>query len=147
VAEVERIIDAPVDRVWAALADGWSYSNWVVGAAHVRQVDDDWPGEGTRLHHSSGMWPLLVSDVTVVRRSEPPHLLEMQPHLWPLGRGVVVLRLTSLGPERTRVRIEERFDRGPLRWALVKANDLLLHRRNAESLRRLSHLATRRHVS
>jgi uncharacterized protein YndB with AHSA1/START domain len=140
-AKVERIIDAPVEDVWAALADGWNYANWVVGTPHVRDVEPDWPAPGSRLHHASGSWPLLIKDVTVVRRAEPPHLLVMEPRLWPFGRGRVTLRLTPVG-QRTRVSLAESFDRGPMRWLMVRLNDLLLHRRNVEALRRLAELVT-----
>lgn len=122
------------------LADGWMYANWVVGTPHVRQVDATWPAPGAKLYHASGAWPLLVKDLTVVRRSEQPRMLEVEPQLWPLGRGRVRISLTPHG-ERTRVEIEEHFDRGPLRWLLVRANDLLLHRRNVEALRRLADVA------
>jgi len=33
------------------------------------------------------------------------------------------------------------FDAGPLRWVKNKINDLMLHARNAEALRRLAELA------
>lgn len=142
-AEVERTIDAPVEQVWAVIADGWSYSDWVVGSAHIREVDRHWPEEGARLFHTSGAWPLLVSDVTTVRTADPPFLLVMVPRLWPFGRGVVTLRLAPVEPERTRVVLAEDFDRGLMRWAMVRANDLVLHRRNVEVLRRLQDLAVR----
>lgn len=32
---VTRVVNAPVDAVWAVLADGWSYPVWVVGASRV----------------------------------------------------------------------------------------------------------------
>jgi uncharacterized protein YndB with AHSA1/START domain len=143
-AEVERIIDASVDRVWAVLEDGWSYANWVVGTSHIRHVERDWPRPGSKLHHTSGLWPFAIRDVTFVRRTEPPQLLVVKPRLWPLGRGVVTMKLAPVDPHRTKVTMGEEFDRGPLRWLMVKVNDLLLHRRNEESLRRLEHIATRR---
>lgn len=37
----------------------------------------------------------------------------------------------------------EDFTAGPLLWARNKLNDLLLHRRNVESLRRLADIAER----
>jgi uncharacterized protein YndB with AHSA1/START domain len=143
-AEVERIIDAPPDRVWAVLADGWNYSNWVVGTSHIRDVDQTWPQPGSRLHHTSGLWPLVVRDITLVRRAEPPNLLIVKPRLWPFGRGVVTVRLRPVNAGRTKVTLGEDFDRGPLRWLLIRVNDMLLHRRNEESLRRLENLAIHR---
>ena len=57
------------------LADGWSYATWVVGAARVRDVDPGWPATGSRVHHSVGLWPLLIQDFTLVECSEPPREL------------------------------------------------------------------------
>ncbi|MDQ6715529.1 MAG: SRPBCC family protein, partial [Actinomycetota bacterium] len=61
---VARRIEAPPGAVWAVLADGWLYATWVVGASRVRDVDLDWPTEGSRIHHSLGSWPALLSDET-----------------------------------------------------------------------------------
>jgi hypothetical protein len=44
----------------------------------------------------------------------------------------------------TRVRLAEDFQAGPLRWVRTKLNDLVLHYRNRESLRRLADLAVQR---
>jgi hypothetical protein len=35
VVEVSRIIRTAPGRIFAVLADGWSYASWVVGAAHI----------------------------------------------------------------------------------------------------------------
>ena len=51
----------PAD-VFAVLADGWLYPSWVVGASRVRGVDGTWPQPGSRIHHSVGVWPLLIDD-------------------------------------------------------------------------------------
>ena len=57
---VSRDIAAPRQRVWDVLADGWTYSGWVVGNSHVRGVDPGWPSVGTRIHHSAGAWPVQI---------------------------------------------------------------------------------------
>jgi hypothetical protein len=64
--------------------------------------------------------------------------------MWPLGEATVVLRLSATGDGGTRVTIAEDFAAGPLRWVRTKVNDLLLHARNVETLRRLADLAVRR---
>ncbi|MEH1125866.1 SRPBCC family protein [Micromonospora sp. CPCC 206061] len=142
-AVVERVIDASPERVWAVLADGWTYSDWVVGTAHVRNVDDSWPAPGAHLYHKAGPWPLSLRDKTVVLRSDPHRELVVRPHMWPLGEAEVILSLTEVSPGRTKVTIGEDFTAGPARWLRTKLNDLILHRRNVESLRRLSDVATR----
>src|ERR1043165_7866722 len=58
----KRLVDATPDQVWSVLADGWLYPLWVVGASRMREVDDEWPEPGARLHHSVGTWPLLIDD-------------------------------------------------------------------------------------
>jgi len=64
--------------------------------------------------------------------------------MWPLGQALVSIQLFEEGPSRTRIRLDEDFEKGPLRWIRTKINDLLLHLRNRESLRRLADIAVRR---
>ncbi len=54
-------------EVWGVLSDGWLDPARVVGASRVREVKDEWPTEGSRLHDSLGMWPLRA--VTLRRRN------------------------------------------------------------------------------
>jgi uncharacterized protein YndB with AHSA1/START domain len=144
VAVVERVIQAPPDQVFAVLADAWTYSDWVVGTAHIRAVDPHWPAPGARLYHKVGPWPLSVRDRSeVLSRTEPTELV-VRARMWPLGEAKVVLRLAATGDGGTRVTIAEDFKAGPLRWVRTKINDLVLHARNVESLRRLDDLAMRR---
>ncbi len=51
--------------------------------------------------------------------------------------------LQPVGDGATRVRLGEDFAAGPLRWVHNKVNDLVLHRRNRETLARLADIATR----
>ena len=136
---------APVDRVFAVLADGWTYSDWVVGTVHIRDVDDTWPAPGSQLHHKAGPWPFSLQDSSTVVAMVPDRELTLKAGLWPLGQACVRILLEPLGSSATRVTIEEDFEAGPLLAVRNKINDLLLHRRNIESLRRLSDIATRDH--
>jgi hypothetical protein len=141
---VERIVQAPRRDVFAVLADGWTYSDWVVGTSHIRAVDAAWPRAGTEIHHKAGPWPLALQDRTVSLRCEEPELLVLSPRMWPLGQALVSIQLFEEGPSRTRIRLDEDFEKGPLRWVRTKINDLILHYRNRESLRRLGDIAVRR---
>ncbi|MGW4502886.1 SRPBCC family protein [Micromonospora sp. NPDC004336] len=137
------MIEAPPEQVWAVLADGWTYSDWVVGTVHVRDVDDAWPRVGSQLHHKAGPWPLSLQDSSTVLACEPPRRLVIRAGLWPAGEAIVVFTLEEVGAGATRVRIGEDFAAGPLRWVRNKVNDLVLHQRNKETLTRLADIAKR----
>lgn len=138
-----RRIDATPQQLWEVLSDGWLYPLWVVGASRMREVDDGWPAEGTRLHHSAGVWPLLIDDRTEVLRCEPPSLLKLRAHGWPAGRADVTIHLQAAG-EATEVVIEEIASGGPGALVPKAVQDPVLNWRNVESLRRLAYLAERR---
>ncbi len=142
-AVVKRTIPAPPERVFEVLSDGWSYSDWVVGTVHIRDVDPGWPAVGTKLHHKAGPWPLSLHDASTVVAMEKDRRLTLRAGLWPLGEATVHIELAPAGAGGTQVTIFEEFRAGPLRWFQTKLNDLVLHRRNVESLRRLADIATR----
>lgn len=142
-AIVEKVIQAPPQQVFDVLADGWTYSDWVVGTVHVRDVDDHWPAVGSQLHHRAGPWPFSLTDSSTVLACEPPHRLLIRAGLWPAGEAIVAFTLEPVGSDATRVRLGEDFAAGPLRWVRNKLNDLVLKQRNKETLSRLSDIATR----
>src|SRR5829696_7795185 len=113
--EVNTVVPTSRDRVFEVLADGWSYASWVVGAAHIRNVDEGWPAVGTKIHHSVGPWPLLVQDTTEVRGVDAPNFIELHARLWPVGGAKVRLELSDAGSGATRVRMIEHAERGPAR--------------------------------
>ncbi|MEU4641965.1 SRPBCC family protein [Micromonospora sp. NPDC023814] len=137
------MIEARPEQVWAVLTDGWTYSDWVVGTVHVRDVDDAWPRVGAQLHHKAGPWPLSLQDSSTVLACEPPRRLVIRAGLWPAGEAIVAFTLEPVGDGATRVRIGEDFAAGPLRWVRNKINDLVLHQRNRETLTRLTDIAKR----
>ena len=57
------------------MADGWTYSQWVVGNSRMRAVDPNWPAVGSTIRHSIGVWPLTIDDETVVEESVPQEKL------------------------------------------------------------------------
>src|SRR5579875_1240477 len=81
---VTRDIAAPRRRVWDVLADGWTYSQWVVGNSRIRAVDENWPAPGSTIHHTIGVWPLAINDETVVERCTPLEELVLLAKLTPL---------------------------------------------------------------
>ena len=142
-AENTRILDATPEQVWAVLSDGWLYPVWVVGASRMREVDDDWPRAGSKLHHSVGIWPLLIDDNTEVLEAEPGRSLRLRARGWPIGEAEVELRLNRLGAG-TEVRIREKAVSGPGALVPPPLEGLTLKWRNTETLRRLAYLAERR---
>lgn len=137
-----RIIHGSPDAVFDVLANGWSYSQWVVGAARVRDVSEGWPAEGTVIHHSVGVWPLLIDDTTSVVRSERPTLLELTVRAWPSGQGRVRITLRPEGTD-TEVTMEEDATKGPAVLVPRPLRAVALDRRNREALRRLAILVER----
>lgn len=110
---------------------------------HIRDVDESWPRVGSHLHHKAGPWPLSLHDSSEVLVVEQDRRLRLNAGLWPLGEAVVDIKLEPAPGGATKVTIEEDFERGPLRAVRNKLNDLLLHRRNIETLRRLADIAER----
>ena len=140
VVTVRRDVGAPVDAVWAVLADGWLYPSWVVGASRMREVDPAWPGVGTQLHHSVGTWPLVLDDTTTVLACVPKRELVLRARGWPLGEAEVRLTLDERA-DGCEVAMSEEVRSGPGRLLPPPVRSVLIGPRNAESLRRLAYLA------
>jgi hypothetical protein len=140
-------MSASPQRVFAVLADGWTYSDWVVGTVHIRDVDANWPAPGAEIHHKAGPWPVSLHDRTTVLECQPGRMLLLKIRVWPLGAGRARFVLDPAGGDRTRVTLFEQFTDGPLLALRNKINDMLMHARNRETLRRLDDLASRRPVT
>ncbi|HET8988714.1 MAG TPA: SDR family NAD(P)-dependent oxidoreductase [Humibacillus sp.] len=138
---VEREVAAGSDAVWSVLADGWSYATWVVGTASVRAVDDGWPSAGTLIHHSVGMWPLLLHDTTSALESRAPTKLVLEARGWPLGKAHVTVEVHPRGPQSCIVTIREDAVAGPGTLVPKPLRQAVILPRNRESLRRLALLA------
>jgi polyketide cyclase/dehydrase/lipid transport protein len=137
-------LDIPASRqqVWAVMADGWTYSQWVVGNSRMRAVDSDWPAKGSSIRHSIGVWPLVLDDETVVEESVPLEELVLHAKGRPFGGARVVLRLSDI-PDGCRVEMEEFPISGPAAVLPDRLSDIVAWPRNRESLWRLGALAQR----
>jgi hypothetical protein len=138
-----RVIETVPDKVWEVLADGWLYPVWVVGATRMRDVDDNWPAVGSKLHHSAGIWPLVVDDNTEVLTCVLGRHLRLRARGWPMGEAEVDIRLEAAGTD-TRVEIIERLVSGPGRLIPTPVQDAMIRVRNTETLRRLAFIAEHR---
>ncbi|WP_231248656.1 SRPBCC family protein [Nocardioides furvisabuli] len=135
-----RPMSATPEQVWSVLADGWLYPLFVVGASRMREVDDTWPAVGSRLHHSVGTWPLLIDDTTEVLEVEEERRIVLRARGWPAGeaRVEILLRPTA---DSTVVTIVENATAGPGALVPKPVQDVQLHLRNTETLRRLAFVA------
>jgi hypothetical protein len=138
-AETSGYVDAPLESVWAELCDGWGYSGWVVGTIKIRDVDPSWPGEGSKLHHAVGAWPLALRDETEVSVCEARRRLVLRARGWPVGEAVIDIALSEEA-SGTRVTLAERPAAGPGAWVDNPVFDAVGKRRLVEMLDRFSRL-------
>lgn len=143
---VTRDIAAPRRRVWEVLADGWTYSQWVVGNSRMRAVDDDWPAPGTRILHSVGVWPFVVNDETLVLSCIPQEELVLLARLRPFGAARITFRLSDI-PDGCRLEMTEVVVRGPMKLLPDRLQLMGVWPRNRECTWRLAGLAERREPS
>jgi hypothetical protein len=135
--EVRMVVRASADRVYAELADGWTYVGWVVGANHVRDVDSNWPAPGSKIHHMVGSWPAAVSDNTESLECEPGRRLLLLARAWPFGEAMVEFLLIEQDSSHTEVILREAPSAGPGRWLDNPVLRAVLRSRNTETLSRL----------
>lgn len=140
-----RKIAATPARVWDVLSDGWMYSNWVVGASHMRAVETEWPAVGSKLFHAAGPWPLATRDETKVEESQSARRLVLLARGRPFGEARVVIELDDDG-DGCRITMHETPVAGPGKWLHNPAAEAVLRRRNTESLDRLAAIAEIRHA-
>jgi NAD(P)-dependent dehydrogenase (short-subunit alcohol dehydrogenase family)/uncharacterized protein YndB with AHSA1/START domain len=133
-------IDASPEDVFAVLSKPDCYPEWVVGAAGVRDHDENFPEVGTRFHHNVGTWPVALKDHTEVVEVDPPHRIVLKAKARPLGTATIAIDLQE-SAGGTELSMEERP--GDRLTTLVAGNpvaDTALRVRNAEALSRLKRL-------
>jgi len=135
-----RFVTCTPADVFAVLANGWLYPSWVVGATRMRSVDDTWPAPGSALHHSVGVWPLVLNDTTSVLEWDPPRHALLRARGWPLGEASVAVDVQQR-KNGCLIRIREVGTAGPARLIPRVITDPALRVRNVETLKRLSYLA------
>lgn len=140
-ARTQTTVPAPIERVFAVLADPYRYHEWVVGAKEIRDADAGWPAPGSIFHHSIGEGPLTLKDNTQCLEVDAPTRIVLEARARPLGRARVDIRLEQVDGG-TQVVMEEEATSPPLMKLLNPVFDPLVHLRNVESLRRLTAAAT-----
>jgi uncharacterized protein YndB with AHSA1/START domain len=141
---VKRITSASREQVWAVIADGWTYSQWVVGNSRMRAVDPQWPAKGSTIHHSIGVWPLLVDDITVVEECVPLQELVLLAKGRPFGKARITMRLFDVEGGGCRIEMAEVPVGAPLGWVPNRLALAAAIPRNRECTWRLAAIAERR---
>ncbi|OIJ68401.1 SRPBCC family protein [Streptomyces mangrovisoli] len=134
-----RLIRKSPDDVWKILSDVERYGDWVVGTSRAALDEGVWPELGAALRYEIKIGPLTLHNQTVVRRSEPPSVLELEAHSGPLGTARIAMELRPWG-EHTLIILDEH----PLRGAGGALHNSLLdaaqHLRSRAMLARLARL-------
>ncbi|KPG88460.1 SRPBCC family protein [Frigoribacterium sp. RIT-PI-h] len=135
-----RFIEASPHDVFDVLSDGWLFPSWVVGSARIREVDLTWPSVEATIHHSFGVWPLVIDDVTTILEWDPPVRAVFHAKGWPMGEARVEIDVRNrMGG--CFVTMTEYAVAGPGRLVPKPLMDPPLHWRNKEALQRLAWLA------
>lgn len=137
-----RDVAVPCQQVWDVIADGWTYSQWVVGNSRTRAVDPNWPQAGAAIRHSIGVWPLVINDQTEVESCDPPRELVLHAGLGPLGAARITLRLHEI-PHGCRAEMIEVPVDGLVSLIPDRATLVAIYPRNRECLWRLAAMAER----
>jgi uncharacterized protein YndB with AHSA1/START domain len=137
-------IEAPREEVFAVLADAERYPDWVVGAATVKEYDDEFPAVGSRFYHRVGLSPFTLSDNTEVVEVEPPRLIALKAKARPLGTADIVIELDQRAGGTDVFMRENPGDRLTSLFAGNRVADTALRLRNAEALSRLKKTVEKR---
>jgi uncharacterized protein YndB with AHSA1/START domain len=130
------------EAVFAVLANGWRYAEWVVGCRRVRAVDDDWPGPGSQFHHAVGIGFLELRDATRSMAVDSPTRLVLDARAWPAGRVRITITVTEEAGG-SRITIDEVPTGGPAKTLDNPLLEAIVHIRNRAALRRLDRAAER----
>ena len=140
---VKRDTTATRAQVWDVVADGWTYSQWVVGNSRMRAVEPDWPAVGSKIHHTIGIWPVVINDETEVESCAPEEELVLLARTRPFGQARITLRLHDVA-DGCRIEMAEVPVGGPLNLIPRRLALAAAFPRNRECTWRLASLAERR---
>ncbi|MFD6988485.1 SRPBCC family protein [Streptomyces sp. NPDC059943] len=132
-----RLIERPVADVWAVLADGSRYGDWVVGTSESRPEEGAWPEVGSSITYTIRLGRWSASGSTVVRRCEEPGVLELEADSGRLGTARIAVEVRPWG-ENALVIIDEHPLRGPGGLLHNTAADALIQLRHRSMLARLA---------
>ncbi|HVL27501.1 MAG TPA: SRPBCC family protein [Acidimicrobiales bacterium] len=137
------VVPAPVETVFAVLSDPRTYDEFVVGTKRIRRFEPTWPDKGSEFHHTLGIGPLVLRDLTRVEEVDEPARLVLRAHMRPVAVNQVTFRLEP-AEGGTEVVVEEVAVEGPAAALWNPVFDAVMALRNQEMLRRLGRVAERR---
>lgn len=94
------VINAPIERVWAAIADWESQGDWML-QTRVEVTSEIREGVGTSIAAFTGVGKLGIMDHMSVTSWSPPFICDVI-HTGPIIKGTGRFELTSLSPNSTR---------------------------------------------
>lgn len=94
------VIDAPIEKVWASLADWESQSNWMLQTS-VEVTSESREGVGTTIAAFTGLGKIGVMDHMKVTKWEPPNICDVV-HTGRVIKGTGRFQLTAIDLHRTR---------------------------------------------
>ncbi|MEH0406280.1 MULTISPECIES: SRPBCC family protein [Streptomyces] len=107
-----RLIRRAPEDVWRVLSDAERYGDWVVGTSRAEPDEGRWPDVGAALRYEIRLGPLTLHNRTVVRRSEPASVLELEADSGRLGTARIAMELRPWGGNTLLI-----LDEHPLRGA------------------------------
>ncbi len=94
------VMDVPIEKVWAALADWESQGEWMLQTT-VEVTSDIREGVGTSIAAFTGIGKLGIMDYMTVTSWNPPHMCDVI-HTGKIIKGTGRFELTSLSAQSTR---------------------------------------------
>jgi hypothetical protein len=99
------VIDAPIEKVWASLADWESQGDWMLQTT-VDVTSEIREGVGTTIAAFTGIGKIGVMDHMQVTKWEPPFICDVV-HTGRIIKGTGRFHLTSIGADKTRFDLSE----------------------------------------
>jgi len=139
VAVRHRLIKVSPSAVWAVLADGTRYAEWVVGTSASRPVRGQWPAKNAAIRFQVRLGPLRLVNETIVRYCEEDRRLELEAHAGPLGTARIAIELRPWGDHCLVIVDEHPLQGAGGTWHNF-AFEALIHLRHRAMLGRLARL-------
>ena len=98
--EMSLVIDSPIEKVWAALADWESQGEWML-QTRVDVTSEIREGVGTTIAAFTGVGKFGVMDHMRVTHWEPPYILDVE-HTGTIIRGTGRFQLSAINSHSTR---------------------------------------------